>query len=119
MKLQVAVAGVCRIEGLHTRVGVFEFCVMFSVVTTAVVPNVAVRLAESLVALEAAVAVKAADWFPGVTTTEPGTVTFGLFDESRTSTAPLCTILFRETVHVLVPPGATVAGLQLTETSWV
>ena len=115
----MVVPGVCRIEGLHTKVGVFEFCAMFSVVATVVVPNVAVRFAESLVALEAAVAVKAADWFPGVTTTEPGTVTFGLFDESRTSTVPLCTILFRETVHVLVPPGATVAGLQLRETSCV
>lgn len=117
VKLHVVAAGVCRIEGLHTRVGVFEFCAMFSVVATVVVPAVAVRFAESLVALEAAVAVKVADRLPAKTTAEPGTVTFGLFDESSTSTVPLCTILFSETVHMLVPPGATVAGLQFTETS--
>lgn len=117
--MHVVVAGVCRIEGLHTRVGVFEFCAMFSVVATLVVPNVAVRFAESLVALDAAVAVKVAERLPTKTTAEPGTVTFGLFDVSSTSTAPLCAVLLRETVHMAVPPGATVAGLQFIDTSCV
>ena len=117
VNVHVVVPGVCRIEGLHTRVGTFEFCAMFSVVVTVAFPRVADRVAESLVALEATVAVNVADRFPAKTTAEPGTVTFGLFDVSSTSTVPLCTILLRETVHMLEPPGATAGVAQFTETS--
>ena len=119
VNVHVVVPGVCRIEGLHTRVGAFGFGPMFNVVATVVVPKVADRFAESLAALEAAVAINVADRFPAETTTEPGTVTFGLLDKSSTSTIPLCAALLRETVHVLEPPGATVPGLQFTETSTV
>jgi hypothetical protein len=82
-------------------------------------PMLAVSFADSLDAFDAAVAVNVADRFPTEITTEPGTVTFVLFDESSTSTIPLWAVRFREAVHVLTPPGATVAGLQFTEASTV
>lgn len=114
VNVHVLIPGVCRIEGLHTRAGPFV-CPMFNVVVTVVVPNVADRFAESLAALEAAVALNVAERFPLPTTTEPGTVTLGLLDDKSTSTIPLCAALLRDTVHVLEAPGATVAGLQFTE----
>ena len=116
LNVHVVVPGVWRMEGLQTRLGAFGFAPIVSVVVTVVAPKVADRFAESLDALAADAAVNVADRFPAEITTEPGTVTFGLFDESSTSTIPLCTVLLREAVHVLDAPGATVAGLQFTET---
>src|SRR2546423_7016880 len=106
LNVQVVVPGVCKMEGSQTRLGPFGFCPIFSVVVSEMLPMLADRFADSLDAFGAAAAANVADRLPDEITTEPGTVTFALFDESSTSTIPLCTVLLREAVHVLDPPGA-------------
>lgn len=115
LNVQVAVPGVCTVDGVQASVGEFAFRSIVRVVVCVLAPAPAATTDVPFAAPAATVALNVADVFPAWITAEPGTVTLGLLDVKGTSRFPLSTALVSETVQVLQAPGAMVCGVQLTE----
>ena len=111
MRVQRLAAPEANVAGLQLKAESRVGACKVSVAVRELLPNVAVIVADCVVAIVPAVTPKVAELAPAAIVTEAGVVSRVLLSESDTTAPPLGAVLLSVTVHVLAAPESNVVAL--------